>query len=289
MRYVSLTSQQRKMMLGEIGLEGVEDLFRTIPETMRLKRPLAIAEALSETDLLQYFKSLGKKNASAESFSYFLGAGAYHHFIPTIIDSIISRSEFYTAYTPYQPEVSQGTLQAIFEYQTLICQLTAMEVANASMYDGSSSLAESVLMSARLTRRQKVLIPSNLHPEYRKVLQTYISNGDLVIQELPFTSQGSIDLNRLESLSSEEHAAVVVQSPNFFGVIEEVETIAGLAETKGILTIVAISEAVSLGLLKPPGAMGADIVVGEGQSLGIPLGFGGPYLGFFATKEKYKR
>ena len=289
MRYVSLTPQQKKQMLDVIGLERLEDLFSTIPETVRLKRPLAIEEAVSESDLLQHFKSLGKKNVSAESFSYFLGAGAYHHFIPTIIDSITSRAEFYTAYTPYQPEVSQGTLQAIFEYQTLICQLTAMEVANASMYDGSSALAEAVLMSARLTRRQKVLIPGNLHPEYRKVLQTYISNFDLVIEELPFSSQGGIDLNRLESLSSEEHAAVVVQSPNFFGVIEEVEAIAGLAETKGALTIVAISEAVSLGLLKPPGEMGADIVVGEGQSLGIPLGFGGPYLGFFATKEEYKR
>lgn len=289
MRYVSLTPEERQQMLQTIGIERIEDLFRTIPEALRLKRDLDIPTAIPETTILEYFSSLGKKNASANKFTYFLGAGAYHHFIPTIVDSIISRSEFYTAYTPYQPEVSQGTLQATFEYQTLVCQLTGMEVANASLYDGASALAEAVLMAQRVTGRKKAVIPAGLHPDYRQVLKTYVSNLDFQLDPVGLSKSGGIDLNQLESLLNEDHAAVIVQSPNFFGVIEDVEAVARLAQVKGALTIVLVTEALSLGILRPPGALGADIVVGEGQSLGIPLGFGGPYLGLFATLDRYKR
>ncbi|MGH9339044.1 MAG: aminomethyl-transferring glycine dehydrogenase subunit GcvPA [Acidobacteriota bacterium] len=289
MRYVSLTPEDKKQMLQTIGVSRIEDLFSTIPEGLILTRPLDIPEGTAETTLLRYFNSLGERNASAQTFSYFLGAGAYNHFIPTIIDSVISRAEYYTAYTPYQAEVSQGTLQAIFEYQTLICQLTAMEVSNASIYDGASALAEAVLMASRVTRRKKFLLPQNLHPNYRRVVETYISNLGLEVQDLPFTASGGVDLDRLEALLSDEHAAVVVQSPNFFGVIEEVGAVSRLAHSQGALTIMAVTEAISLGLLKPPGELGVDIAVGEAQSFGIPLGFGGPYLGFFATRDEYKR
>ena len=289
MRYVSITPEEKQLMLKAIGVDRVEDLFATIPENLRFSKTLDIPEAASETDILKYFRSLGKKNASAEDFEYFLGAGAYNHFIPTLIDSVISRSEFYTCYTPYQPEVSQGTLQATFEFQTLICQLTGMEVANASLYDGGSALAEGVLMAVRTTRRQKVLVAQSVHPEYRRVLETYAANLDIQLQELPFTESGCVDIEALERLVSEDHAAVVIQSPNFFGVLDDVEQAIGLSQGVGALAVVVVSEALSLGLLKPPGELGADIVVGEGQSLGIPLGFGGPYLGLFATKDKYKR
>lgn len=289
MRYVSITPEEKSLMLKATGVDRVEDLFNTIPDNLRLKEPLDIPEAASETDVLKYFRSLGEKNASAERFEYFLGAGAYNHFIPTLIDAVISRSEFYTCYTPYQPEVSQGTLQATFEFQTLICQLTGMEVANASLYDGSSALAEGVLMAVRTTRRQKVLIAESVHPEYRRVLETYAAHLAIELEQLPFTESGCIDVQALERLVGDEHAAVVIQSPNFFGVLDEVEQAARLSQKVGALSVVVVSEALSLGLLKPPGEQGADIVVGEGQSLGIPLGFGGPYLGLFATRDKYKR
>ncbi|MDA2937141.1 aminomethyl-transferring glycine dehydrogenase subunit GcvPA [Acidobacteria bacterium AH-259-A15] len=289
MRYVSITSEEKRLMLGKMGAARVEDLFSTIPESLRLRKTLDIPKAAAETDILKYFKSLAEQNACTEKFEYFLGAGAYNHFIPTIIDSIISRAEFYTSYTPYQPEISQGTLQAIFEFQTLICQLTGMEVANASLYEGSSALAEAVLMAARIRKRQKVLLCESLHPEYRRVLQTYVANLDIELEDVPFTESGRLDVKRLEELLNEDHAAVVVQSPNFFGVIEELEAVAPLSHKVDALSIVVVTEAISLGLLKAPGELGADIVVGEGQSLGIPLGFGGPYLGIFATKDEYKR
>ena len=289
MRYVSITPDERRTMLEQIGMARVEDLFDVIPEGLRPSKPLEIPEAAAETDVLKYFKELAEQNACGEDFEYFIGAGAYNHFIPTIIDSVISRAEFYTSYTPYQPEVSQGTLQATFEFQTLICQLTGMEVANASVYDGSSALAEGVLMAARVTRRQKVLVCGSVHPEYRRVLQTYVSNLDIQLEEVPFSGAGSLDLDALERLLNEEHAAVVVQSPNFFGVIDEVEAAAQLCAKAGALSIAVVTEAISLGVLKPPGDLGADVVVGEGQSLGIPMGFGGPYLGLFATRDIHKR
>ena len=289
MRYVSITPEEKRQMLKTTGVDRVEELFSSIPEGLRLRTPLDIPEAASETEILQYFKSLGEKNVFAEKFDFFLGAGAYNHFIPTIIDSVISRAEFYTCYTPYQPEVSQGTLQAIFEFQTLICQLTGMEVANASLYDGSSALAEAVLMALRTTKRQKVLLARSLHPQYRRVLETYAANLEVEFEDLDISESGGLDLEQVEGLLSEDVAAVVIQSPNFFGVIEEVRKTTGMCQKAGTLSIVVVTEAISLGLLKPPGELGADIVVGEGQSLGIPLGFGGPYLGFFATRDKYKR
>ena len=288
MRYVSLTPEERREMLEVIGIEQTEDLFHSIPEGVRLERDLDIPSAVPEASLLEYFKSLGEKNASTEDYGCFLGAGAYNHFIPTIIDSIISRAEFYTAYTPYQPEVCQGTLQAMFEYQTLVSQLTGMEVANSSLYDGSSSLAEAVLMAARVTRRDQILIPASLHPRYEQVLRTYSSNH-LKVESLPLSSRGTLNLNQLEAELNDQSAAVVVQSPNFFGVLEDIQEIADLAHKKGALVIAVVAEGLSLGLLKPPGELRADIVVGEGQSFGIPLGFGGPYLGFFATRNRFKR
>ena len=289
MRYVSLTPEEEKQMLEEIGVERIEDLFKSIPEKLRLKNELAIPDAVPEPTLLRYFRNLGEKNASAEKYSYFLGAGAYHHFIPTVVDSLISRSEFYTAYTPYQPEISQGTLQAIFEYQTMVCQLAAMEVANASLYDASSGVAEAVLMAGRITGRKKVAVSSGLHPEYRQVLETYLAHTGFSVDEIPLNKQGGVELNRLEALLTDAHAAVLIQSPNFFGVIEELNTITRLSQPKGTVSIVVVAEALSLGLLKPPGDAGADILVAEGQSLGIPPCFGGPYLGILATREQYKR
>ncbi len=289
MRYISITPEEKRRMLEVTGVSRVEELFETIPQGVRLTEPLDIPEAASETEILNYFKSLGEKNASADRWDSFLGAGAYNHFIPTIIDSVISRAEFYTCYTPYQPELSQGTLQAIFEFQTLICQLTVMEVANASLYDGSSALAEAVLMALRLTKRSKVLLPESVHPDYRKVLETYLANLEVAFGDLPLVEAGTVDLDRLEESLSDDCAAVVIQSPNFFGIIEEIREITRLCQETDTLSIVVVTEAISLGLLKPPGELGADIVVGEGQSLGIPVGFGGPNLGFFATRDRHKR
>ena len=289
MRYISITPEEKKRMLAVIGVDRVEALFDTIPDSVRLTQPLELPEAASETEILDYFKSLAEKNHSTDRWDCFLGAGAYNHFIPTLIDSVISRAEFYTCYTPYQPELSQGTLQAIFEFQTLICQLTAMEVANASLYDGSSALAEAALMALRLTKRPKFLVPSSLHPNYRKVLGTYLANLDVQLEEIPVVKTGGLDLDYLTQALNDDCAAVVVQSPNFFGVIEDLREITRLSQAAGSLSIVVVTEALSLGLLKPPGELGADIVVGEGQSLGIPLGFGGPNLGFFATQDRYKR
>ena len=289
MRYISLTPEEKQRMLKATGVDRVEELFETIPESVRLMAPLNIPEAASETEILKYFTSLGEKNTSTDRWDSFLGAGVYNHFIPTIIDSVISRAEFYTSYTPYQPELSQGTLQAIFEFQTLICQLTGMEVANASLYDGSSALAEAVLMALRLTKRSTLLVPESLHPEYRRVLGTYVANLDTQIRDLSLAETGRLDLDHLRKSLSDDCAAVVVQSPNFFGVIEEIREVTRLCQAAGALSIVVVTEAISLGLLKPPGELGADIVVGEGQSLGIPVGFGGPNLGFFATQDRYKR
>ncbi|HXM34071.1 MAG TPA: aminomethyl-transferring glycine dehydrogenase subunit GcvPA, partial [Pyrinomonadaceae bacterium] len=219
----------------------------------------------------------------------FLGAGAYSHYIPTVVDHIISRSEFFTAYTPYQPEISQGTLQVIFEFQTLVCQLTGMEVANASMYDGSTALAEAVLMAERITRRSKVIAAGAVHPEYLEVVHTYVQHAGIDLEHAEFDStSGQTPAESLRGLD-DQTAAVIVQSPNFFGCIEDVQTLSEAVHKAGALLIVAITEPISLGLLKPPGVCGADIVVAEGQSFGVPLSFGGPYVGLFATREKYAR
>jgi glycine dehydrogenase subunit 1 len=284
-RYIPHTEEDCQKMLEVIGLKKVEDLFEHIPKGYRLSKPLTLPEPLSEPDLLRTLQGL-----QSPLFESFLGAGAYHHFIPAVVSALTSRSEFYTAYTPYQSEISQGTLQAIFEYQTLMCQLTGMEVSNASMYDGASSLAEAVLMANRITKRKKVLLSQAIHPEYRKVIQTYIDPDQQEIILVPYRKEeGRTDDKVLFNLLDGEVSAVVVQNPNFFGVIEDLHPIVEKVHENGSLMIVGFSEAIAYGILKPPGAMGADIIIGEGQSLGIPLSFGGPYLGIFTTRERFVR
>ena len=284
-RYIPHTQEDIRTMLEFVGSRKIEDLFEMIPEEYRLSNPLDLPEPLSEPDLLRYVQGL-----QPPAYCSFVGAGAYHHFIPSVISALISRSEFYTAYTPYQPEISQGTLQAIFEYQTLMCQLTGMEASNASMYDGASSLAEAVWMAERVTKRRKILVSEAVHPEYRKVIQTYIDPDQVEILLIPYKrEEGRTDERRLTDLLDGEVIGVVIQSPNFFGVIEDLHPMADKAHEAGGLMIVGFSEAVAYGILKPPGEEGADIVAGEGQSFGIPLSYGGPYLGIFATREKFVR
>ncbi len=274
-------------MLHQVGLNSAEELFDSIPQDLRLTGNLNTTPALSEIELLDGFERLAARNPGARRIS-FLGAGAYQHYIPTIVDHIISRSEFFTAYTPYQPEIAQGTLQAIFEFQTLVCQLTGMEVANASMYDGSTALAEAVLMAERVTRRSKVIACGAIHPEYLEVITTYVQHAGIELLHAP-ADQETGQTSGASDLLDDKTAALVVQSPNFFGCIEDVAALAEKAHAVGALLIVTVTEAMSLGLLRSPGACGADIVVAEGQSFGVPLSFGGPYVGLFATREKYAR
>ena len=284
-RFIPHTEEDVQKMLEAIDLKRVEDLFQVIPKEYRLSKPLTLPEPLSEPDLIRHLQGL-----QVPVMSSFLGAGAYHHFIPAVVSNLIARSEFYTAYTPYQPEISQGTLQAIFEYQTLMCQLTGMEVSNASLYDGASSLTEAVLMAYRMTRRKKVLLSQALHPEYRRVIQTYIDPDQQEIVLIPYQKgEGRTDEKALFDLLKEDVSAVVIQSPNFFGVIEDLRPIGERVHNLGGLMVVGFNEAVAYGILQPPGAIGADIVAGEGQSLGIPMSFGGPYLGIFTTQERFVR
>jgi glycine dehydrogenase subunit 1 len=271
-------------MLAAIGVDSVEELFSGIPEKLRLRRMLDIPRALSEPELLEYFRKRSTQNAI--DFVSFTGAGIYRHHIPIVIDALISRSEFYTAYTPYQAEIAQGTLQAIFEFQTYITQLTAMDVSNASLYDGSTAIAEAVLMAQRVTGKKRFLIAKTVHPEYRAVISTYVKNLGFEIELVDHTTDGRVDVGQLESAIRNDVAAVVVQSPNFFGTIEPTKEIYDIAQKNDALSIVNVAEALSLGILKPPAA---DIVAGEGQALGVPQGFGGPHVGFLATREKYLR
>jgi len=274
-------------MLRSVGLDSPEQLFDTIPADILLKEPPSVPAALSEIELLAHFEALAAKNTAARRPS-FLGAGAYSHYSPTVVDALIQRSEFFTAYTPYQPEVSQGTLQAIFEFQTLVCQLTGMEVANASMYDGSTALAEAVLMAERVTRRRRVVVSPALHPEYLAVAETYVAHAGIDLVRGNFDEGAGLS-SFDEGMIDEGTAAIVVQSPNFFGCVEDLQPLADRAHKAGALLVVCVTEAISLGLLKSPGACGADIVVAEGQSFGVPLSFGGPYVGLFATRDKYAR
>lgn len=285
MRYIPNSPGERRSMLADIGLERIEDLFDQIPEQLKLKEAVGVGEPMSEPELLEYFRGLASENAI--DYHSFLGAGAYSHFIPVVIDSLISRAEFFTAYTPYQPELSQGTLQYTFEFQTMVCQLTGMEVANSSLYDGSTAVAEAVLMANRVTGRNRFIIADSVHPQYREVVSAYTKNLGLTIESADHTGAGTIDPGSLGI--DKDTAAVVVQSPNFFGCIEDLAAIADAAHAAGALLVVAISEPMSLGVLKPPGQLGADIVAGEAQSFGIPLSFGGPYCGIFATLEKHVR
>jgi len=286
MRYIPNSPEERAEMLASIGLSNASELFRSIPADVQLNRKLNITDPFAESEVITAMEEMAARNTAATKPS-FLGAGVYSHFSPTIVDHLIQRSEFFTSYTPYQPEISQGTLQYIFEFQTLICQLTGMEVANASMYDGSTAMAEAYLMAQRVTRRNRIVVATSVHPEYREVARTYTQHGDAEIVSVGFDEEtGRIaDLSALD----DKTAAVVVQSPNFFGCVEDLQSIADQAHAVGALLIVVVTEAISLGLLKSPGTCGADIVVGEGQSFGIPMSFGGPHVGLFATQEKYVR
>lgn len=286
MRYIPNSPEERQEMLASIGLENAGELFRSIPADVQLGRALNVTDPLAEPEVIAAMEEMAARNTGATKPS-FLGAGVYSHYSPTIVDHLIQRSEFFTSYTPYQPEISQGTLQYIFEFQTLICQLTGMEVANASMYDGSTAMAEAYLMAQRVTRRDKIVVATSVHPEYREVARTYTQHGDAEIVEVPFDEK----TGRLSDLSAldDKTAALVVQSPNFFGCIEDLKSLAEAAHAVGALFVVVVTEAISFGLLKSPGSCGADIVVGEGQSFGIPMSFGGPHVGIFATQDKFVR
>ncbi len=289
MRYIPATDSDINEMLKSIGENSVDKLFASIPESLRLKKQLNLSPALSELELIRHMQGLASENNGVENLSLFLGAGSYRHYIPSIINHIISRSEFYTSYTPYQPEISQGTLQAIFEFQSLTCMLTGMEVANASMYDGASALAEAAIMASRITKRNELIVSQAIHPDYRMVLGTYLTNLGIKIKIAPLTSEGLTDSTWVEREINEQSAAILVQSPNFLGTIENIECFSNIAHKKNALQVTAVAEPISLGILQPPGELGADIVVGEGQPLGIPMNFGGPSLGLFATKEKFMR
>jgi glycine dehydrogenase subunit 1 len=279
-------------MLGEIGVDSIEELFAGIPDNLRLKRVLDLPPAMTEPELLDFFDTTARLNrTTARSF---LGAGVYSHHIPVVVDALISRSEFFTAYTPYQAEIAQGTLQAIFEFQTYITQLTGMDVANASLYDGSTALVEAVLMAKRIRRRSRFLIARSVHPEYRQVIDTYMKRLGVRFDTIEFSDSGQIDMGTMESAIDSDVAGVIVQSPNFFGGIEDVGAVSELAHRHGALSIINVCEAMSFGLLAPPGSAdsdekSADVVVGEAQSLGIPMNFGGPHLGFIATRQDFVR
>jgi glycine dehydrogenase subunit 1 len=285
MRYLPKSPADREAMLKSINARSINDLFAPIPPEYRLKGDLNIPRQMAESEIVDWFKQRSRENG--DDYTSFLGAGVYLHYRPVIIDSLISRGEFLTAYTPYQAEVSQGTLQSIFEFQTMISELTAMEVANASMYDGSTASTEAVLMAVRLTSRRGVAVARSVHPEYREVLSTYAYHQGMPIREFGFESSGRVDIKDLEAAITSETACVLIQSPNFFGTIEDVAAIAEIAHKHGALLVVAISEAVSLGIVEPPRQ--ADIVAMEAQSFGVPLGFGGPYCGVIATREQYVR
>ncbi len=292
MRYIPNSERQRAEMLREMGYQSVDELFRGIPSHLKLNRTLNLPPPLSEPETLTFFRKLSEQNSTrttgARALS-FLGAGSYDHFVPTIIDTLISRSEFYTSYTPYQPEISQGTLQAIFEFQTMICQLTGMDVANASLYDGSTATAEAVLMAERVTGRSKVALAGNLHPEYRQVVDTYIRNAGITEITIPACAETGTILPEAVARLGSDVGALIVQSPNFFGGIEELEKLAAAAHRAGALMVVVVAEGLSLGILRAPGEAGADIVCGEAQSFGIPVSFGGSYCGFFSVREKLQR
>jgi len=299
MRYLPKSPADRTEMLEAIGVASIEDLFETIPAEYRLTEDLKIPRQHSESEVLDRFRAFAANIASGDAaelaaapatklFASFLGAGAYRHYRPVIIDSLIQRGEFLTSYTPYQPEISQGTLQAMFEFQTMICELTGMEIANASMYDGSTGAAEAVMMAVRVTGRNAAVVAKTVHPEYREVLHTATQHQGIPATEVGYIAEtGRVDLKALDAAITDDTACVLIQSPNFFGTIEDVAAIAQIAHTKGALLIVSIAEAISLGILKAP--VEADIVSLEAQSFGVAVGYGGPYCGVIACKEKFLR
>ena len=286
MRYLPKSPSEREQMLAEIGAASIDDLFAVIPAEYRLDRDLDVPRQMAESEIIDYFKAAADKNATG--FASFLGAGAYRHYRPVIIDTLVQRGEFLTSYTPYQPEITQGTLQAIFEFQTMIAELTGMDVANASMYDGSTGAAEAVMMAVRVTGRHKAVVAKTVHPEYREVLATYAKHQGLPSTLVGYDPKtGRIDLAQLEEKVTAETAALLVQSPNFFVIIEDIPAIAAIAHAKGALLIVSIAEAVSLGVVRPP--VEADIVSMEAQAFGVALSYGGPFCGVIAAKEQYLR
>ena len=272
-------------MLKAIGVRSVDDLFSPIPAEYRLSDDLKIPRQMAESEIVDWFKKRAQENA--EGYTSFLGAGAYLHYRPVIIDSLAQRGEFLTSYTPYQAEYAQGTLQAIFEFQTMVSELTGMDLANASMYDGSTGTAEAVMMAVRITGRNRAVVAKTLHPEYHEVLGTYARHQGIPVTTVSYTQDGRLNPKALESAITDDTACVLIQSPNFFGTIEDIDAIADVAHKRGALLVVSIAEAVSLGIIEPPGS--ADIVSLEAQSFGVPLGFGGPYCGVIATKEKFVR
>ena len=288
MDYISNTEREKEVMLKTIGIEQIEELFSAIPERVVLDRPLNIPTGLSELELLRVTKEKANRNKSLEELVSFLGAGVYDHYIPSIVDHLISRAEFYTAYTPYQAELSQGTLQAIYEYQSMICELTGMELANASLLDGGSATGEAVLMAGRISRKKKIILSKGVHPAYRAVARTYGSHQGLEFKEIELVDTLT-DLAALKNELDEQTAAVVLQYPNFFGSIELMDEIKGLVSAGSEILLVVVANPLALGLLTPPGDFAADIVVGEGQSLGNTISYGGPYLGYMATRKKYVR
>lgn len=288
MSYVLNTEADRKAMLEKIGAASLDSLFEPIPTSFQLKRPLDVPPALCEMELEEHLGALASQNRSTDRTVCFLGGGAYDHYIPSVVDTVSSRSEYYTAYTPYQAEASQGSLQAFFEYQTLICELTGLDVSNASLYEGGSAVAESVLMSISIEPdRPRVLIAESVHPEYRQTLLTYLANIPKEIVTLP-TPNGQLDPAELAKHLDDRTLCVVVQHPNFFGNLEAVDAISRQCKEKGALFVVSF-DSISVGLMKRPGQYGADIAVGEGQCLGNPLAYGGPYLGIMACKEQFLR
>jgi len=286
MNFLPNTDKDREEMLKVIGVSSVEELFGDIPPELRFKGDLKLPPALSEFELARHMEELAAKN-TAQDYVSFIGAGAYDHYIPAVVGHVLGRSEFYTAYTPYQPEISQAVLQSIYEYQTMICELTGMDAANASMYDGASAAAESVTIAAGLTRRKRALVSKTVHPETRAVISTYADARDIVVEEIDYT-QGVTDVESLAAKLGDDVACVVIQQPNFFGALEPVDEISAKVKQSGAAFIVSVNP-MTLGLLRPPAEYGADIVVGEGQVFGSPMAFGGPYLGILAVTHKLLR
>jgi glycine dehydrogenase subunit 1 len=285
--YLPHTEQDRREMLSAIGVPSVEALFDDIPADVRLKRPLRLPAPLSEMELKEHFQTLAMKDRDFEQTLSFVGAGAYDHYIPSVVNHIVGRSEFLTAYTQYQPEIAQGYLQALWEYQSLICLLTGMEMAVTSLYDGATAMAEAAMMACGITGRKEILVSRTVHPHWRDVLATYARDRDMVVTPFDYRD-GVIDQDKLAALVTANTAAVICQTPNFFGCLEDLRAVGAIAQQQGALLITAVNP-ISLGVLEAPGVLGADIVVGEGQPMGLPLSFGGPYIGFLATRDKWLR
>jgi len=287
MAYNPHTDEDVASMLEVIGQPSIEALFRNLPEKIRLQQDLALPSALSEQEILEELEARAAHNASLSNYTYFLGAGTYPHFSPSAVDALISRSEFYTAYTPYQPEISQGSLQAIFEWQTMITMLTGLDAANASLYDGASAAAEAALMALRVKRGRKKVVVAGLHPHYREVLDTYLTALGIDIVTVPYAQDGRAQA--IADFVDDQTACVLIQQPNFLGCVEDVQLAAQAVQEAGALLVGVVTEALSMALLRPLGELGADIVCGEAQSFGLPMNFGGPHLGFMATRSKFLR